>query len=103
MKVLVTQLCLVTPWAVAHWAPLFREFSGQESWSGRHFLLQGIFLTQDLRHLHLLHWQADSLTWQPREAHLTHSSFHQKNTRDGRHFWSKINFIRVDLARAFKK
>ena len=38
-------------------------FSRQEYWSGCHFLLQGIFLTQELNlHLlYLLNWQADSL------------------------------------------
>ena len=34
--------------------------SQQEYWSGWHFLLQRIFLTQG-SNLHLLHWQADSL------------------------------------------
>ena len=33
VKVLVTQLSLVTPWAVAHWAPLSMEFSRQQHWS----------------------------------------------------------------------
>ena len=36
----------VTPWTVAHQPPLSVEFSRQEYWSGCHFLLQGIFLTQ---------------------------------------------------------
>ena len=42
----------------------------QECWSGCHFLLQGIFLTQGLNLclLRVLHWQADSLppraTWE---------------------------------------
>ena len=35
-------------------------FSRQEHWSGFHFLLQGIFLTQE-SNLHLLHGQVDSL------------------------------------------
>ena len=30
----------VTPWTVAHQAPLFMGFSRQEYWSGCHFLLQ---------------------------------------------------------------
>ena len=36
MKVSVTQLCrfFVTPWTVAHQAPLFMQFSRQEYWSG---------------------------------------------------------------------
>ena len=38
----------VTPWTVAHQAPLSMEFSRQECWSGCHFLLQGIFPTQGL-------------------------------------------------------
>ena len=37
----------VTPWTVAHQAPL-SEFSRQEYWGGLPFLLQGIFLTQRL-------------------------------------------------------
>ena len=47
----------VTPWTVAHQAPLPVEFS----------LLQGIFPTQgsDLHLLCLLHWQADSLPLVP--------------------------------------
>ena len=36
----------VTPWTVAHQAPLSLGFSRQEYWSGVHFLLQGIFPTQ---------------------------------------------------------
>ena len=37
----------VTPWTVAHEAPLPMGFSRQEYWgSGLHVLLQGIFLTQ---------------------------------------------------------
>ena len=50
-KVLVTQSCLlVTPWTVAHQAPLSMEFSilGQNTGVGCHSLLHGIFLTQGL-------------------------------------------------------
>ena len=36
----------MTPWSVACQAPLYMWFSRQEYWSGLHFLLQGIFLTQ---------------------------------------------------------
>ena len=52
-----------TPWTVAHQASLSMNFSRQEYWSGCHFLLQGIFLTQGSKpHLVcLLHWQVDSL------------------------------------------
>ena len=49
----------VTPWTVAHQAPLSMGFSRQEYWSGLHFLLTGIFLTQgsNLHFLYLLHWR----------------------------------------------
>ena len=51
-----------TPWTVARQAPLSMGFSRQKYWSGLHFLLQGIFLTQGLNPhlLHLLHWWVDS-------------------------------------------
>ena len=44
-----------------------RNFSGKNTGVGCHFLLQGIFLTQglNLRPLHLLDWQADSLSVRP--------------------------------------
>ena len=50
----------VTPRTAAHQAPLSMGFSRREHWSGCHFLLQGIFLTQGWNSclLHLLHWQA---------------------------------------------
>ena len=35
------------------------DFPGKNTGMSCHFLLQGIFLTQELN-LHLLHWQADS-------------------------------------------
>ena len=47
---LVAKSCptLVTPWTVAHQAPLSMGFSRQEYWSvGCSALLQGIFLTQE--------------------------------------------------------
>ena len=45
---LVAKECsaLVTPQTVARQAPLSMGFPRQEHWSGCHFLLQGIFLTQ---------------------------------------------------------
>ena len=51
----------VTPWTVAHQAPLSMDFSGKNSWVGCHFLIQGIFLTQrsNLRLFCLLRGQAD--------------------------------------------
>ena len=51
----------VTPWTVAHQAPLPMEFLRQEYWSGSPFPPQGIFLTQGSNQ-GPLHWQADSFT-----------------------------------------
>ena len=53
----------VTPWTIAHQAPLSTAFFRQEYWSGLPFPLAGIFLTQGLNPclLCLLYWQADSL------------------------------------------
>ena len=47
-------------------------FSRQESWSGGHSLLEGIFLTQgsNPRLSCLLHWQADSLPLSHPERNL---------------------------------
>ena len=47
---LVTKLCstLATPRTVGCQAPLSMGFSRQEYWNGLHFLLQGIFLTQEV-------------------------------------------------------
>ena len=45
----------VTPWTVAHQAPLSMGFSRQEYWSMCHFLLQGVFPTQG-SNLHFLHF-----------------------------------------------
>ena len=45
---------LMTPRTVAHQAPQPMEFSRQENWSGCHFLLQRIFMTQGLNP-YLLH------------------------------------------------
>ena len=36
----------MTPWIVAHQAPLSMEFSGKNTGAGCHFLLPGFFLTQ---------------------------------------------------------
>ena len=50
----------MTPWTVAHQAPLSMGFPRQEYWSGLHFLLQGIFPTRG-SNPHLLHWQVGAL------------------------------------------
>ena len=57
---LIVSDSFVTPLTVAHQAPLIMRCPRQECWSGLHFLLQGIFLTQGLN-LSLLQWQAESL------------------------------------------
>ena len=50
MKVKVKSLSnvqlFVTPWTIAYQAPPSMGFTRWEYWSGLHFLLQGIFLTQ---------------------------------------------------------
>ena len=53
----------VTPWTVAHQAPLSTDSLGKNSGVGCHFLPQGIFLTQgsDPLLLKFLRWQVDSL------------------------------------------
>ena len=58
-----SHVCLcVTPWAVAHQAPLSEGLSRQEYWSGRHAPFQGIFSPQRANPclLCLLHWRAGS-------------------------------------------
>ena len=56
-----------TLWTIARQAPLSMWFSRQEYWSGLHFLLQAIFLTQGSNPylLHLLHWETGSLPLTP--------------------------------------
>ena len=65
---------LVTPWTVAHHAPLSRGFSRQECWSGLLCSSRGIFQTQRLNPhlLHLLHWQVVSLLLAPRVHIIKH-------------------------------
>ena len=85
----------VSPWTIAHQAPLSIEFSRPEV--GCHFLLQGIFPTQGLN-LCLLHWQPDSLA----PCHLLHKlnffSFTQHNIENvflyyQIHFYNYISAI----------
>ena len=59
-------LC-VTPWGIAHQAPLSMGFSRQKYWSGLPIPSQGIFPTQGLNLclLCLLLWQAGSLPLAP--------------------------------------
>ena len=60
-----------TPWTAACQAPLSMRFSRQEYWRGFHALLQRIFPTH-WSNLHLLHWQADSLSLSPQGRPYTH-------------------------------
>ena len=58
----------VTPWSVAHQIPLYLwNFPGKITGVSCHFLLRGIFPTQESKPslLHLLHWQVDSLPTVP--------------------------------------
>ena len=65
------------------------DFPGKNAGVGCHFLLQGIFLTQEsIPHImSLLHWQADSLPlhhlgrpWEKDAAYFTHTCTHPRNT-----------------------
>ena len=47
MKLLSCVLVFATPWTVAYQAPVSMAFSGKSTEVGYHFLLQGIFLTQE--------------------------------------------------------
>ena len=56
----------VTPWTVAHQAPLSMGFSRQEYWSGLSFPSLGRLPNpRDPHLLCLLHWQAGSLPLEP--------------------------------------
>ena len=59
------------PCTVACQAPPSMRFPRQQYWSGCHFFLQGVFLTQGWNPwiLLLLHWQADSLAPAPPGKH----------------------------------
>ena len=73
--ILTSTLCLATlcpslydPMDCSLQNSLLMDYPGQNTGVGCHFLLQGIFPTQELnlRVLCLLHWQADSLPPAPR-------------------------------------
>ena len=57
----VVSNCFVTAWTIAHQAPCPWDAPGMNTGVGCHARLQGIFPTQGSK-LHLLHWQADSLS-----------------------------------------
>ena len=62
---------LVTPWTVAHQAPLSTGFPRQEYWSGLPFPPPGIFPVKGLN-LGLLLWQRGSLALNYLGSLLTH-------------------------------
>ena len=59
----------VTPWTVAHQAPPPWDSPSKSTGVGCHFLLQGIFPTQELNPC-LLYWQVDSLPLSHLGSHL---------------------------------
>ena len=63
-----------TPWTPAPrlLCPCLWDFPGKNTGVGCHFLLQGIFLTQELNP-RLLFWQADSLPLSHQGSLLSHS------------------------------
>ena len=64
VKVLVTQSCLfVTPWTVAHQAPLSMEFSRQEYWSGLPFPSPGIYELGT--NIIFILWRGEIEVWKP--------------------------------------
>ena len=75
----------VTPWTVAHQAPLSMEFSRQEYWVGQHSLLQGIFLPDPgIKHRSPA-LQADSLLSEPPGKASCHYMFLQTHrTQDNK-------------------
>ena len=76
------------------------EFSGKNIGVGCHFLLWGIFPTQEsnLCLLHLLHWQADSLPLAPPGSPLFTQIIHKKQTLKVKKtflFWQYSNLKRT--------
>ena len=76
------------------------EFSGKNIGVGCHFLLRGIFPTQEsnLCLLHLLHWQADSLPLAPPWSPLFTQIIHKKQTLKVKKtflFWQYSNLKRT--------
>ena len=55
----------MTPWTVAHQAPLSMGFSRQEYWSGLPCPLPGDLPDPGIKPVSLLHWQAGSLPRAP--------------------------------------
>ena len=81
-----------TPWTTARQASLCMGFSSKNIGVGCHFLLQGIFSTQVLNPclLHLLHWQAGSLSLSPLTIRVILYIRTKTGLRtDGHVFWSQ--------------
>ena len=68
-------------WAIAGQTPLSVGFPRQEYGVGCHFLLQGIFPTQELN-LELLVWQVDSLPLSHQGDPPPFNSYHQTNYQE---------------------
>ena len=96
----------VTPWTVAHQAPLSMGFSRQEYWSGLPCPRPGDFLTQGLnpRLLSLLHWQVGSLLlvppgkppkWHTSWIKLNIRGFHRRASSSPATIWN----FNVELSR----
>ena len=87
-----------TLWTVAHQAPLYMWFSRQEYWNGLPFSPSGILLTQD-SNLHLLHWQADSLSLFKAQLKCHHFMKHpwSECTAQCSFFFSQYLFIYLAL------
>ena len=55
----LSNLCFfVTPWTIAHQAPLPMQFSGQEYWSGLPFPPSGGLLDPEIDNPSLVHWRS---------------------------------------------
>ena len=79
----------MTPWTVAHQAPLSMGFSRQEYWSGFHSLLQGIFPTQEwnpgLAHCRQILYSLSQPPGKPKALlSRSHSFLHMRN------MWRKL-------------
>ena len=71
------------------------DFPGKNTGVGCHFLLQGIFLAQELtlHLLHLLHWQADSLP----PCHLVYSLIREREKTDPKDYM----FVKANISAGF--
>ena len=92
---MLSWVLFAAPQTLACQASLSMDFSRQEYWSGCHFLLQGIFLTQglNLHFLRLLHWQADSLPLAP--PGKSHLNLWLMSNTNFKIKWEDLNFYKA--------